>query len=104
MTAKPKTAKKASAKKTTTNDTHLIMFTGDECPHCDNMMTPVKKLEKELGVHITKKEVWHNEENNKELRAVDNGKCGGVPFFYNKKNKKWICGECDYAELKRWAR
>lgn len=79
------------------------MYHGEDCPHCRNMDAPVKKLERELKIKVMQKEVWHNEANAEELRKADDGKCGGVPFFYNKKNKKWICGECDYAELKRWA-
>jgi hypothetical protein len=29
--------------------------------------------------------------------------CGGVPFFFNKKNKKTICGSAPYGKLKAWA-
>jgi len=63
----------------------------------------VEKLEKEEGVKVTKLEVWHNEENAKILQELDNGKCGGVPFFFNKKTGKWICGAVDYNKLKAWA-
>ena len=30
--------------------------------------------------------------------------CGGVPFFYNTKTEKFICGEADYETLKKWAK
>ena len=34
---------------------------------------------------------------------IDKGRCGGVPFFYNKKTGKFICGAADYDGLKKWA-
>jgi hypothetical protein len=27
-----------------------------------------------------------------------------VPFFYNTDNKKFVCGEATYEELKDWAK
>jgi len=63
----------------------------------------VGRLEEEEGVHIAKLDVWHNEQNAKLMKEVDHGYCGGVPFFYNKKTGKWICGETDYDRLKNWA-
>lgn len=35
---------------------------------------------------------------------LDKDFCGGVPFFYNTKTNKWICGEADYDTLKKWAK
>lgn len=81
----------------------LVDYYGTECPHCKRMDPLVKKLEKELGVKFERKEVWHNSKNAGELAKVDAGKCGGVPFFWNKKTKKFICGAVDYATLKAWA-
>jgi len=63
----------------------------------------VERLESEEGVNIGKLEVWHHEANAKIMREVDKGYCGGVPFFFNKKTGKWICGETDYERLKQWA-
>jgi len=63
----------------------------------------VERLEEEEGVNIAKLEVWHNEANAKVMREYDKGYCGGVPFFYNKKTGKWICGGTDYERLKKWA-
>ena len=48
-------------------------------------------------------ETWHDEENAKLLEQYDKGRCGGVPFFYNTKSEKFICGNCDYETLKAWA-
>jgi hypothetical protein len=63
----------------------------------------VVRLEKENGIKIEPLEVWHNPENEKRLLELDKDLCGGVPFFYNTKTKKYICGEASYEELKAWA-
>jgi hypothetical protein len=63
----------------------------------------VERLETEEGVNIAKIEVWHDEANAKLMREYDKGYCGGVPFFFNKKTGRWICGDADYERLKRWA-
>ncbi len=63
----------------------------------------VEQLEKELNVKVQYLETWHDEENAKLLEQYDQGRCGGVPFFYNTKSSKFICGNCDYETLKAWA-
>ena len=83
---------------------HLLEFYGEECPHCKDMHKLVVKLEKEEGIKVEALEVWHNEENEKRLLEIDKDLCGGVPFFYNTKNKKFICGEASLKELKEWAK
>jgi thiol-disulfide isomerase/thioredoxin len=82
---------------------HLLMFTGTECDHCHDMHPLVEKLEGELGVKVQQLEVWHDAENAKFLEELDAGKCGGIPFFWNTKTEKWICGNCEYDQLKEWA-
>ena len=82
---------------------HLLEFYGTECPHCVRMHDLVVRLENEEGVKVEALEVWHNKENEKRLIELDKDFCGGVPFFYNTKTKKWICGDTDYKELKDWA-
>lgn len=81
----------------------LFFFFGTECPHCHDMEPLVEKLEKELKVKVEKLETWHNSKNATLLEKIDKGGCGGVPFFYNEKTKKTICGAVDYAILKKWA-
>lgn len=82
---------------------HLLEFYGEECPHCVKMHELVVRLEKEEGIKIESIEVWNNKENEKHLLELDKDLCGGVPFFYNLKSNKWICGDADYEELKSWA-
>lgn len=82
----------------------LYEFYGIECPHCQKMRKLTDKLVNEFDIEIIRKEVWHNKENMKLLKQFDNGDaCGGLPFFYNNKNKTWLCGEVGYDELKTWA-
>jgi len=81
----------------------LLMFTGTECTHCHELEPLIEKLEKELGVKVERLEVWHNSENMKKLQELDGGKCGGIPFLFNEKNEKWICGSADFEKLKEWA-
>ena len=82
---------------------NLLMFYGKECRHCHELMPVVEKVEEEQGVSVKKLEVWHNSENRKLFEGFDKGKCGGVPFLYNKKTGKSICGEGSYDDLKNWA-
>ena len=83
---------------------HLLEFYGTECPHCVDMHELVIRLEKEEGIKIESIEVWHNKENEKRLIDLDKDRCGGVPFYYNTKTEKFICGETDYEEFKKWAK
>mgnify|MGYP001579191630 CR=1 FL=1 len=82
---------------------HLLQFSGTECVHCKEMEPLVARLGKEENVKIQYMETWHDEENAQLLEKYDQGRCGGVPFFYNTKNGKFICGNTDYETLKAWA-
>ncbi len=82
---------------------NLIEFTGTECVHCHEMEPLLKQLEKETGLKVKKIEVWHNEANARMMQQFDKGYCGGVPFFFNKKTGKWICGATNYENFKKWA-
>jgi hypothetical protein len=67
------------------------------------MVPLVERLEDEEKVKVAKLDVWHSEQNAAMMKQYDKGYCGGVPFFFNKKTGKWICGEADYEHLKQWA-
>lgn len=82
---------------------NLLMFYGTECLHCHEMDPLVKKLEKEEKIKVEMLEVWHNSANAKLLEKYDQGVCGGVPFFFNTKTDKAICGSISYENLKKWA-
>ncbi len=82
----------------------LLEFYGETCPHCVEMKPMIEKVEKDLGVSIEKIEVWNNEANAKRLEAIDDGLCGGVPFFYNTETKAFICGASEEATVIAWAK
>ena len=81
----------------------LLFFYGTECTHCHTMDPLVERLEKELKVKFKRLEVWHNSANAQLMEQYDRGYCGGVPFFFNKRTGKWICGEVPYDQLKKFA-
>ena len=85
------------------SDSGLIMFYGQECDHCHEMMPLLDKLEKEENVSVERLEVWHDDKNMAVFQKADDGKCGAVPFFHNKKSEKWLCGAVNYEKLKEWA-
>ena len=84
-------------------DPDLLEFYGTECVHCNEMKPLIAQLEKELGKELTKLEIWHNQANMQIFQKTDKGKCGGVPFFFNKETGKFICGSASYENLKKWA-
>ncbi len=81
----------------------LLEFYRIECVHCNEMRPLIERLEKEEGVKVNRIEVWHNAKNMEILKLCDKGYCGGVPFLFNKKTGKWICGSTSYENLKKWA-
>lgn len=86
------------------NSKSLLMFYGKECPHCEKMMPLVEQLERELDTSVQRFEVWHDPENQEMMQKYDLASCGGVPFFFNTKTEKFICGEADYNDLLVWAK
>ncbi|MFQ5957677.1 MAG: hypothetical protein ACE5KK_07890 [Candidatus Brocadiales bacterium] len=86
----------------------LIEFYGTECMHCREMDPLIERLEGEEDIKVTRLEVWHDSKNASLMEKLDkdeNGQrfCGGVPFFYNEKTGKKICGTTSYEKLKEWA-
>jgi len=87
----------------------IIMFYGAECPHCKVMMPLVERLEKETGIKIEKLEVWHDEKNANLMRKHEkaivqaSGGIFGTPAFIASNEKRALCGEMPYEELKKWA-
>ncbi|GJQ11445.1 hypothetical protein GpartN1_g3236.t1 [Galdieria partita] len=94
-----------SRRKQAVGEPYLLEFHGTECDHCVDMLPLVHKIEKELGVTMLKLEVWHNPRNNRLLQKLDSSSvCGGVPFFYNRISRQFICGATTYKNLLAWAK
>ena len=83
-------------------ESHLLEYSGDECGPCKLMKPIVDKLNEE-GLNIQRLEVWHDAENAALMEKYDQGRCGGVPYFYNTKTGKSLCGAQDYETIKAWA-
>ena len=81
----------------------LLEFYGTNCPHCVKMAPLIERLESEVGLKLDKYEVWHDAKNAEMLKKFDKGFCGGVPFFFNKKSGKWICGSTSWDKFLAWA-
>ncbi|HLC59351.1 MAG TPA: thioredoxin domain-containing protein [archaeon] len=81
----------------------LVEFYGTECHFCNVMQPLLEKLHNEEGLKVQKVECWHNEDNARLFEETDQGRCGGVPFFLNRKTGKWICGATNYEKFKAWA-
>ena len=47
--------------------------------------------------------MWYDSRNLALMTRIDRGRCGGVPFFYNKRTRRFICGATTYDNLKAWA-
>ena len=86
----------------------LIMFSGTECVHCKEMDPLLEQLKQETSIEIIHVEVWHDADNAAWLEEIDKNSdgsvfCGGIPFFYNEKTGKKLCGNQKYEKLKAWA-
>jgi thiol-disulfide isomerase/thioredoxin len=81
----------------------LIEFYGDGCPHCAAMEDKVERLQENEDVTVKQLEVWNDKENAERKKKLDDGTCGGVPFFFNTETEQWICGETSYMDLVAWA-
>ena len=67
--------------------------------NCWFIEEPLKKqLKQELGIDIRCFEVWYDTTNLELLQKLDRGRCGGVPFFYNKRTRRFICGATTYCD------
>ena len=82
---------------------YLIQFKGKGDDYCAQMEPLKEQLKEELGVQIRTFEVWYDSKNLELLQRLDRGRCGGVPFFYNKRSRRYICGATTYANLRAWA-
>lgn len=82
---------------------YLLQFKGKGDDYCAQMEPLKEQLKEELGVEIRDFEVWYDSSNLELLQRLDKGRCGGVPFFYNKRSRRYICGATTYDNLRRWA-
>ena len=83
---------------------HLLMFRGHGDDYCKSMEPLLAKLEEDLGVKVRVFEVWYERKHLDFMRQLDNDRCGGVPFFFNKRTRMHICGATTYENMLLWAK
>jgi hypothetical protein len=57
----------------------------------------------ESGLRAVIEDYHSFQEDAAKMDELDDGTCGGVPFFFNTETEEWICGEASYDELVSWA-
>jgi len=86
----------------------IIIFYGEECPHCHAMLPLADRLSKEEHIEVEKLEIWHNKANADKMRAHEDlirkasGGEFGVPALLDLEEKRALVGETTYEELKTW--
>lgn len=84
---------------------HLIGFYADQSMESKRMRYLAGLLEKELpGTRIVWLETWENPLNERLRATIDiKNQCGGVPYLFNRRTGKVLCGIVAYDKLRSWA-
>eukprot|EP00413_Alexandrium_margalefii_P045996 CAMPEP_0204607060 /NCGR_PEP_ID=MMETSP0661-20131031/59468_1 /ASSEMBLY_ACC=CAM_ASM_000606 /TAXON_ID=109239 /ORGANISM="Alexandrium margalefi, Strain AMGDE01CS-322" /LENGTH=179 /DNA_ID=CAMNT_0051618437 /DNA_START=51 /DNA_END=590 /DNA_ORIENTATION=+ len=84
---------------------HLIGFYAEQSMEAKRMKYLGGLLEQELpGTKIIWLEAWNNPMNERLRATIDiRGQCGGVPYLFNRKTGKVLCGVVAYDKLRSWA-
>uniref|UniRef100_A0A7S1RXC5 Thioredoxin domain-containing protein n=1 Tax=Alexandrium catenella TaxID=2925 RepID=A0A7S1RXC5_ALECA len=84
---------------------HLIGFYAEQSMEAKRMKYLGDLLEKELpGTKIVWLEAWQNPMNERLRATIDlRNQCGGVPYLFNRKTGKVLCGVVAYDKLRLWA-
>jgi len=82
------------------SEAQLILFWGDGCSHCEKVKEYIKEKKLESKVKIVYKEVFNNQDNQKQLTdtvkkcpEIDISKGIGVPLAYDTQNNKCLYGD-----------
>lgn len=84
---------------------HLIGFYAEQSMEAKRMRYLGDLLEQELpGTKILWLEAWENPLNERLRATIDlRNQCGGVPYLFNRKTGKVLCGVVHYDKLRLWA-
>jgi hypothetical protein len=84
---------------------HLIGFYAEQSIESKRMKYLGDLLEEELpGTKIVWLEAWENPLNERLRATIDlRNQCGGVPYLFNRKTGKVLCGIQAYDKLRAWA-
>eukprot|EP00928_Gymnodinium_smaydae_P005839 TRINITY_DN12017_c0_g1_i2.p1 TRINITY_DN12017_c0_g1~~TRINITY_DN12017_c0_g1_i2.p1 ORF type:complete len:173 (-),score=33.97 TRINITY_DN12017_c0_g1_i2:213-731(-) len=81
---------------------HLVGFYAEQSLEARRMRYLGSLLEEELPeVHILWLEAWENPLNERLRAIIDlRGQCGGVPYLFNRRTGKVLCGVVSYDKLR----
>merc|ERR1719263_499446 len=84
---------------------HLIGFYAEQNMEAKRMKYLGDLLEEEIpGTKIVWLETWENPLNERLRATIDlKNQCGGVPYLFNRKTGKVLCGVQPYDKLRMWA-
>lgn len=84
---------------------HLIGFYAEQSMEAKRMKYLGDLLEHEIpGTKIVWLEAWQNPLNERLRATIDlRNQCGGVPYLFNRKTGKVLCGVVAYDKLRLWA-
>ena len=81
---------------------YLMEFHSDNCDHCEQMEPVLRRLENDLKTKIRRINIFRRREFMGLLEAIGHDECGSLPFYYNRRTGRAICGATTYINLKRW--
>lgn len=78
----------------------IILYTGDGCPHCAKVDEFIKENQIDSKISFSQKEVYYNQFNAKDLQSKAKicrlpTDSIGVPFLWDKENAKCFIGDVD---------
>ncbi|CAM9170743.1 unnamed protein product [Laminaria digitata] len=83
---------------------YLLEFHGANCDHCETMVPLMHKLFKIFRLNVKRHMVWEGTSNFRLMAAYDmETGCKGLPFFYNRRTNKTICGATTWTNFRNWA-
>eukprot|EP00927_Polykrikos_kofoidii_P040511 TRINITY_DN34614_c0_g1_i1.p1 TRINITY_DN34614_c0_g1~~TRINITY_DN34614_c0_g1_i1.p1 ORF type:complete len:215 (-),score=17.08 TRINITY_DN34614_c0_g1_i1:19-663(-) len=87
------------------SEPHLVGFYAEQSLEAKRMRYLGGLLEKEIpAIKIVWLETWENPLNERLRAIIDlRNQCGGVPYLFNRKTGKVLCGVVAYDKLRRWA-
>jgi len=95
---------KSAAVRPRRNEPYLLEFHSIDCDQCEDMEPVLRRVERELHTKIERLEVYLHPVNWDLLQKLDKkARCGGLPYYYNRRTNKYICGATTYSNFKAFA-
>ncbi|EDO06454.2 hypothetical protein BBOV_II005000 [Babesia bovis T2Bo] len=82
---------------------HLLAFHKEGCEFCEDMEPLIQQANQEFGLHIKRLDIASPSNYALLIKLDKVAHCGGLPFFYNLKTHRHICGATTYQNLVAWA-